>query len=171
MDGGPAGDGLVVAAGFAAGLSHVSKKSSVEAAGVFDARGVSSNPSIWIPCGFLPSALLEESQSIAHFCASASIRRASSSLYNPACRDVYLPLASEFCGGNNACPPCFEKKSAIWPFPPTFIARSWVSDHESRLVDLASVVHIDYKRIKATHRTKEICTPRLRCTDEQSRQR
>jgi len=58
IPGTPAGvEGLAGAAvGLAAGLSQVSKKSSVEAAGVFEARGVSSNPSMWIPCGFLPLA-------------------------------------------------------------------------------------------------------------------
>lgn len=54
MEGGAEGAFAVEGVGLAgAGLSHVSKKSSVDAEGVLEARGVSSSPSIWIPLGFL----------------------------------------------------------------------------------------------------------------------
>ena len=71
-----------------------------------------------------------------HNRSSAKILLASSSLYSPACRLVYLPRASEFPGGKRAVPPCLVKKSAILPFPPTLSVRSWVRDQVSRLVDL-----------------------------------
>lgn len=110
IEGGPEGfgvEGLEVAG---EGLSQESKKSSVEALGVFEASGVSSSPSMWMPWGFLQRQLGVEGQvgmisrdqiPSAHFCASAWIRRASSSLYSPACLEVYLALASVFCGGRS----------------------------------------------------------------------
>lgn len=53
IDGGAEGvDGLGVAALEAGSLSHEEKKSS-SLGGAGEARGVSSRPSMWIPCGFL----------------------------------------------------------------------------------------------------------------------
>jgi len=59
MDGGGAADlgAVEAAAAFGFSLSHVEKKSSAGSGlGVAVPRGVSSSPSMWIPCGFLPSA-------------------------------------------------------------------------------------------------------------------
>jgi hypothetical protein len=59
MDGGGVADlgALGAAAAFGFSLSHVEKKSSAGSGlGVAVPRGVSSSPSMWIPCGFLSSA-------------------------------------------------------------------------------------------------------------------
>lgn len=48
--------------------------------------------------------------------------------------DEYRPLASPL--DNRWDPPWRVKYSAADAFPPTFMVRSWVVDHESRLVDL-----------------------------------
>jgi hypothetical protein len=59
MDGGGVADlgAVEAAAAFGFSLSQVEKKSSAGSGlGVAVPRGVSSSPSIWIPCGFLASA-------------------------------------------------------------------------------------------------------------------
>ena len=54
IEGGPAGLGEAVDFGAACfSLSQVEKKSSPSAWGVEVPRGVSSRPSMWMPCGFL----------------------------------------------------------------------------------------------------------------------
>ena len=70
-------------------------------------------------------------------------------------------------------PPCLLKKSAREALPATFMERSWVKVQLSRLVELKGIwIRSSKTRHRETaHRTKEICTPRLRCTEEQSRQR
>lgn len=85
------------------------------------------------------SAKIRAEGGLADLCASASTRRASSSLYSPACRLVYLDLASLFAGGKKEPPPCLLKNSAIEAFPPTFSVRSWGKDQVSRFVELDGI--------------------------------
>lgn len=77
----------------------------------------------------------------------------SSSLYLLAAFEVYFTLASLLAKA--ALPPFDWKYLVADSFPPTFIVRNCAHCHTSKFVE----------------RTKDICTPKFRWLEEQSRQR
>lgn len=113
----------------------------------------------------------DHDRNMTHRVASSFTRRMSSSLYSSATRLEYFFLTSESL--SKEAPPCRVKNSVAEPLPPTFIVRSWTSCQLSRLVELENCGvrgHATCEGWGRTHRTKEMCTPILRCTLEQSRQ-
>jgi hypothetical protein len=121
------------------GLLQDVKKSS--SSGLAIGGGVST-PSMFIPSGNLtqPRSVHlsvqyhEDRRSETDFSASSLIRFCISSWYSTATRLEYFFLTSASL--RSAELPCRVKKSVADAFPPTFIARSWLSCQLSNVVEL-----------------------------------